>query len=298
MAGDRLIRVVANPVAGSGRARRSMPRLWEALEAEGVDHAVRWTGTAGSAAELAREAVDEGATHVVAAGGDGTVGGAAGALAGTDAALVVAPWGSGNDFAAAVAAPRSPEAVAAAAARGPTRAVDVGRLDEERRFANGLGIGLDGAAAARVEASPRLTGKIGYALAAAREALTFSSFPMAVEAPEGRLEGSVLLAGVSNGPSHGGGFQVAPGAEVDDGALDAYRVGALGVATRLRYLPKVRRGTHVDLEAFRGWRTGKVTFELGEAVPAHLDGEVLTLEAGRHVVEVEAGALTVADAPA
>lgn len=346
---DRRLRVVANPVAGGGRARRAMPRLRQALEAEDLDYHVRWTGTTGSSAHLAREGPREGATHVAAVGGDGTVSGCAHALAGTDAVLVVVPAGSGNDFARAVGAAREPAAAAAAAARGPCRPVDVGRIrrvdgggsgaaggsgsgpgpgdpsahsggsgstagngDEPPggggdgsttggaqgvRFANGLGVGLDGAVAHRVAASGRLRGKVGYTLAAVREALSFEPFPLTLETPRGRVEGSTLLAGVSNGPAHGGGFRIAPGAEVDDGALDLYRFAAVGRLTRLRHLPRVRAGEHGDLGVFARWPAKEARLELPRAVPAHLDGEPLTLEAGAYEVRVEAGALSVAAPP-
>jgi diacylglycerol kinase (ATP) len=306
---NRGLQVVANPAAGGGRGRRSMPLLRQALDAEDLEHRVRWTGPGTSAADLAGEALEEGFTHVAAVGGDGTVSGCAQALAGTDGVLVVAPRGTGNDFARAVGAPAEAEAVAAAAARGEARAVDVGRLRRRDggpvgdgggpspRFVNGLGIGLDGAVAARVEAAARLEGKLGYTVAAVREALTFDPFPLALETPDGRVEGPTLLAGVSNGPAHGGGFQLAPGAEVDDGVLDLYRFGPVGVLTRLRQLPRVRTGAHVDLDVHERWPVTDVAFELGRATPAHLDGEPATLEEGTYEVAVEAGALTVATPP-
>lgn len=293
---DRRLRVVANPVAGGGRARRRLPRLRQALDREGLDHDVRWTGAAGPARELAAEAAGEGFTHVAALGGDGTVSACADALAGGDASLVVVPGGGGNDFARALDAPRAPEAAAAAAARGGSRDVDLGRVDG-RRFCNGFGVGLDGAVAHRVAASGRLRGKVGYTLAAVREALTFEPFPLAVESKAGSWEGDALFAGASNGPCHGGGFRVAPGARIDDGALDLYRFGPVGVLRRLRELPRVRAGEHGDLEVFRQERATEARFRLGEPAPAHLDGEVLTLEAGVHEVRVEPAALPVATAP-
>lgn len=306
---DRRVRVVANPAAAGGRARRWVPRLRRALDDEGVAYHVRWTGAAGSAAELAGEAVEGGATHVVAVGGDGTVSGCAGALAGAEAALAVAPQGTGNDFARAVGASPDPSDVAAAAARGASRPVDLGRVRRVEggggageggaaRFVNGLGVGLDGAVARRVAGSARLEGKLGYVLAAVREAWTFEAFELALETPAGRLEGATLLAGVSNGPAVGGGFRVAEGAEVDDGALDVYRFGNAGRLRRLRELPRVRAGGHLDLDVFHRELAGEARLELEETVPAHLDGEPARLGPGAYEVQVEAGALSLATPPA
>lgn len=293
---ERRLRVVANPAAGGGRARRRLPRLRQALDREGLEYDVRWTGAAGGARELAAEAVGGGCTGVVAVGGDGTVSACADALAGEDAALVVMPAGGGNDFAAAVGAGRGAEAAAAAAARGAVREVDLGRLGSAS-FANGFGLGLDGAIAARVDGSDRLVGKLGYVLAALREAPAFEPFHLEVDSKAGSWAGPTLLAGAANGPCHGGGFRVAPGAEVDDGALDLYRFGAVGRLRRLRELPRVRAGEHGGLDVFSQAAVTEATFRIREPVPAHLDGEVRTLEPGAHHVQVEPGALRVAVPP-
>src|SRR3977135_335336 len=93
--------VILNPAAGRGAARRAEPVVARAFRAQGwsVD-VVRTEGT-GHGQEMATEAVRQGAKHVVAVGGDGTVHEVANGLlrTDTDAALGVVPVGSGNDFA-------------------------------------------------------------------------------------------------------------------------------------------------------------------------------------------------------
>lgn len=290
---DRRLLVVVNPVAGGDRARGRLPAVRSALEGRDADFRVRWTGEPGDSERIAARGVKEGFTHVVALGGDGTVNGCANALAGTDATLAVVPGGSGNDFARAAGLPEEPAAAVRVALEGPSRAVDVGRLGG-RRFANGLGLGLDGAVAHRVARTSWLRGEAGYVAGAVREALTFDPFGLRVETLDGAEEGLALLAGATNGPAHGGDFRIAPGADPADGLLDAYRFGPIGVLRRLRYLPRVRAGRHTDMDIFQRSRVPWATFTVDREVPAHMDGEVLTLEEGTHRVEVEAGALAVA----
>lgn len=292
---ERRVAVVANPAAGRGGASDVAPRLRAALEGRVGGVAVRWTEPDADSAVQAAQAAKRGCTHVVAVGGDGTVSGCTDALAGGDVVLAVVPVGTGNDFARAVGATADVGRVADAVAAGSTRAVDVGRLGD-RRFANVLGLGLDGAVARRVDGYRRF--RLGaYAWGAVREAVGFDPFPLTMETPEGRVEGTTLLAGVANGPDVGGGFRLAPGASVDDGLLDAYRFGAVGVLSRLRYLPRVRRGTHGSLDVVSQRPVTSVAFVLDEPVPAHLDGEPRLLEPGRHEVHVEPGALQVAVPP-
>src|SRR6266508_7041233 len=93
--------VILNPAAGRGAARRAESVVARAFRAQGWAVDVARTEGPGHAQELAAQAVRQGARHVVAVGGDGTVHEVANGLlrTKTDAALGVVPAGSGNDFA-------------------------------------------------------------------------------------------------------------------------------------------------------------------------------------------------------
>lgn len=100
---------------------------------------------ADSAARAARLAVAGGVSAVIAAGGDGTVGTVAGALAGTGTPMGVLPAGTLNHFARDLGLPATVPAAAAvladALAAGRVRAVDVGEVNG-RVFVNNSSIGL------------------------------------------------------------------------------------------------------------------------------------------------------------
>ncbi|MDP9270477.1 MAG: acylglycerol kinase family protein, partial [Chloroflexota bacterium] len=67
------LRFVAHAGAGRGAFRKAWPPLAEALSERHLDHEVALTEGAGHAAELARQAVKEGARLIVGVGGDGTL---------------------------------------------------------------------------------------------------------------------------------------------------------------------------------------------------------------------------------
>ncbi|PYO90238.1 MAG: hypothetical protein DMD66_03290, partial [Gemmatimonadetes bacterium] len=93
--------VILNPAAGRGAARRVESVVARAFRAQGWAVDVVRTEGPGHAQQLAAQAVQQGARHVVAVGGDGTVHEVANGLlcSDADAALGVVPIGSGNDFA-------------------------------------------------------------------------------------------------------------------------------------------------------------------------------------------------------
>ena len=92
-------------------------------------------------AERAAEAVAGGARLVIAAGGDGTVAGIAGAVAGSETTLGVLPLGTLNHFARDLGIPADLDGAAAVLAAGRERMVDIAEVNG-RAFINNSAIGL------------------------------------------------------------------------------------------------------------------------------------------------------------
>ena len=55
-----------------------------------------------------------------------------------------------------------------------------------------------------------------------------------------------MLVAVGNAPSYGGGMQVCPDADLDDGLLDVTVLGPISKPEFLRVFPTVYKGTHVS----------------------------------------------------
>lgn len=87
-----------------------------------------------------------GEARLVVGGGDGTLGCAAGVLAGTETALGILPLGTRNHLARELGVPLDLPGAAAAIAAGATRRIDVGRVegadDGGRVFINNASVGL------------------------------------------------------------------------------------------------------------------------------------------------------------
>ena len=96
------------------------------------------------------------------------------------------------------------------------RAIDVGQVGETLFF-EAAGIGMDADAFTAGRAIQR--GDHGFAMAALGALLRRRGVRVRIDV-DGRVTHRIPQAVVSNGPWHGWGFEVAPGARVDDGELD------------------------------------------------------------------------------
>lgn len=291
MDGSRVM--IVNPTAGGGRAGRGWRPLSEQLTAAGWTHAARLTSRPGEAAELCRSALREGATTIVAAGGDGTLNEVANGFWAPDgsntpvrpgARLGFLPLGTGSDFARSAAVTRD-NAVATLVA-GKVAAIDVGRVEfrdlggqpELRYFLNVADLGLGGETALRAKSTPKLLGPlVTYLIAAIRSIIAHR--PRLVTL---RLDGAdpiqapISMVVVANSCWFGGGMHVVPDAVLDDGQLDVlYIAGAARGALLFNLLPRVYRGKHLGHPMVHHQRAAAVVVESDAHFPLEADGDYL-----------------------
>ena len=98
-----MIWILANPVAGQGRARRFAERAALQLQRDGIPVELHYTHQKGHGYQLAAQAVSEGVDTVAVCGGDGTLSEVVPALLNTPTTLGLLPFGTANDFARASA---------------------------------------------------------------------------------------------------------------------------------------------------------------------------------------------------
>lgn len=273
------MKIILNPTAGRGKAGRSWDTVAKLLREAGLDFDLAITTGAGHAMELARQARRSGHQRVVAVGGDGTVQeivqglveASGDAVAGT---LGIIPIGSGNDFAKMVDLPPDPVEAVRRLASGQVRDVDVGRLGS-RIFTNGIGVGFDALVAVESRKISRLTGLPLYLLAVLRTLLlTYRTPAVRIALDDQTISQEITMIAIANGRCYGGGFWVAPQAQVQDGLLDVVTARGLGRLAILRLLPHVIKGTHLDKEPVRSYRSRRVIVESEEPLPMHADGEL------------------------
>lgn len=217
---------------------------------------------------------------LVIAGGDGSLHlavsrmHARGSLQQTRLGLI--PLGTGNDLARTLDLPLDPADAARLVLEADSRPLDLLVDDADGIVVNAVHVGVGAeAAAAAGRLKPRL-GPAAYPLGAVAAGLRSTGWRLRVEV-DGRVVADshrrTLMVGIGNGRGIGGGTQLLPRAEPDDGLLDVIVSQACGPFARVRYGAALQAGNHLRDRDVREARGRTVTVS-GESVDVNADGEL------------------------
>jgi YegS/Rv2252/BmrU family lipid kinase len=310
---------IVNSQAGGGSMRRIWPQLLrEMVRATRGRLSVRWTPSPQAATRLTRQALQDGADRVVAVGGDGTLHEVVngffenGQPIAPRAVLVHLPCGTGGDFRRALqvgnglASTRqlwSPQ----------IRAVDLLRVryttggDTASRYVvNVASCGLGGLVVQSVEHAPArlgahvgpLGGTLVYLGAILYRLTTAPASHLHMEI-DGRDLGvwSTHTVAVANGPSFGGGLQIAPGANIDDGRFDLVLLEDVSLSFLLRHAHRFYRGSHGSLAGVHRFCGTRLHLRPARPEPIWLEGDGEPLGRLPATVDLLPGALRVQSSP-
>jgi diacylglycerol kinase (ATP) len=275
----RRVFVAINPTASFGKGKDVGPAVIAALENAG--HAVTALQEPSYAALIlsVRKAVGTKPDALIVVGGDGMVNLAANILVGTTVPLGIVPSGTGNDMARTLGIPfDKPDAAIAMlldALTRPARVIDAGVIHgpgHDRYFACSLSAGFDAIVNERANRMSWPKGPQRYNLAIALELLRLKPITYRLELDGETRTVQGMLVTVGNGISIGGGMNVTPNAQLDDGLFDVLVVGKLTRLQFLRIFPSVYKGTHLSDKRVSVVRAKRVTID-ADAVVAYADGE-------------------------
>jgi diacylglycerol kinase (ATP) len=239
--------VIINPTSG-GYAEEKRQALAAALEQSGFAPEFLMTAGPDDPARFARRLCAERENPlIIACGGDGTINGVLNGLEPGRATLAVAPFGTANVLARELGIATIGEAVARIA-RGTTRPMAVGLLQaEERRryFFLMAGIGFDGSVVEGVrEKEKRRFGKGAYLLAALRclRGWKRDFLDLAIDGEHVACHSAV----VCNARRYGGGFVLAPGADIFTPGFQVVCVRSAGRPAYFRLVLATMRGRELE----------------------------------------------------
>lgn len=275
---------LVNPASANGSTGRRWPELARRAAAAGLEGATLFSERQGHLAELAREAALDGAELLVVVGGDGSVNEVANGLAGLgrQPEVAIVPRGTGWDFSRTFGIPRKVDDAVRIALEGDVRTIDVGRAsyrawdgsDATASFANVASAGMSGAIAKRAnETSKALGGKASYLWATFAVFSGWEATEIEVVVDDERRTGRMFDVVVANGRFFGGGLQICPEAQPDDGVFDVLTIGDVTKRDLVQTMPKMYRGTHLPHPKAELLRGSSVTVTSETPLPIELDGE-------------------------
>jgi diacylglycerol kinase family enzyme len=206
------------------------------FEAAGADARIVELGSPAQAPDAARSAVAQGASAVVAGGGDGTVSSVASVLVGSTTPLGVLPLGTLNHFAKDAGIPLDLEGAVATLVAAHVTSVDVGEVNG-RTFINNSSIGVYPDIVVererlRKEGHRKWT---AFALASARILRRYRGLVVRLSAEEGTAHVRTAFLFVGNDEYETDGLNLGARKRLDGGQLVAY----LAPRVHARDLPKL-----------------------------------------------------------
>lgn len=293
-----MIFIVANPSAGRGKAARIIHEL-ESTHFDPPVTRILTTQSPGDEARLTGDALAQGATTIVVVGGDGTFSNVAQQVlgAGSQCALAVIPFGTGNDIAKTLGAYRAtPAEVLRLAVAGNTTRIDVG-LADGRYFVNTCGFGFVSSVLEATQSVRFLRGDALYIYSALAQLLSYKGVDVAIDGAIGPRSQRILMAIAANGRSLGGAFRIAPSASVTDGKLDFCIVGDNNVWGRVRLFAGALRGTHLTLPGVVTVKAVRLSLTFENKPAMEMDGELRRATSRTVTLECVPKALAIVAAP-
>ncbi len=289
------VNIILNPYANRWRAQQKIPAIQAALDAAGLSYEFTLTTEPQHATAAAHAAIQR-FDAIVAAGGDGTVNEVVNALVRASGnspthPLGVLPIGTGNDFSDMAQLPRELGRAAAAIARGHTRQIDIGRVNDHY-FDNNCALAMEPLVTIENVKIKRISGTLRYVVALIKALVKLKAWHMHIQWDDGEHQGPIYLLSVCNSPRTGALFYMAPDAAMDDGLFDVILAPELSKWEVLSILPRFFKGTHIRHPKVKHFRTTSLTVQSSPGTPIHADGEVLSASAESVRYEILPGKLT------
>ena len=283
--------VIINPYAGNGRTEKLWPDIEIALKQSIGSFQTEQTACQGDAVLLTRKALEDGTTRIVAVGGDGHLNEVLNGFIQNDvqlnpqATLSFVMSGTGCDFQRSFGISGKWQTAVEKLKDAPIREIDVGKVSytaadktkQIRYFDNIASFGLSGAVDHYIDNSRLgnfLGGTMLFLWATIKTVFTHPNQTILYRIDDGPQEEICTRLGLlANGRYFGGAMHAAPQAELDDGLLDLLMLKEISLAKFLWHLPKIYRGTHLELPEIYFRKVRKFTAISSEQVILDIDGE-------------------------
>ena len=266
--------IVINPVSGAGRGAVLGREVAGYFSMKGLQYQIITASSAQKLRENLAGFLDSNIGNcqgVISVGGDGLAHLVLQLTVPRGIPFAVIAGGTGNDFLRAIGWGLTDinSQLDAVTTRDP-QPIDLGLVDSEW-FGAILSTGFDSVVNEKANALKWPKGPMKYNLAIAMELPKFKPLQYKIELDGQIFETEAMLIAIGNGHSYGGGMQVCPNADMQDGLFDLMILRPVSKFEFLRVFPKVFTGKHIEHPQVEIYRTSKVSLS-ADAV-AYADGE-------------------------
>jgi YegS/Rv2252/BmrU family lipid kinase len=264
----RKIALLCDPQAGNGKALQEANKIAVYLKAKQISYSiftVQWPQHWNDI------------TEVWIIGGDGTLNYFINQYPDIKLPLSIFKGGTGNDFHELLYGSITPEQQIGKILNGSSHLIDAGTCNN-KLFLNGIGIGFDGVIVQHLLSKKKSKGKSAYLISIFKNIFSYKEKNCSIKFDEHSIVQNCFMINVANGKAYGGGFKVAPKAEIDDGLLDLNIVGEIAAYKRLYYIPIIEKGKHLNLNFIQYYQTNKVEIKATGLLHAHADGEYFSAD--------------------
>jgi diacylglycerol kinase (ATP) len=268
---------IVNPIAGPHKAGKRLGKVLPTWSSKlGFVGKVFITEYAGHALSLTNQAIEEGFTHVVAVGGDGTVREVGMSLLGKNSTLGIVPIGSGNGIARHLGIPTLPKKAVEVIATLDKGLIDVGWVNDHPFFMV-FGLGFDADVAATFASLPNRG--LGDYMRAGWDAFTRRvPFQLTVSQSGSSITYTALMATTANGSQFGNNAYIAPEASMQDGALNLTIIDNVNMLDALQLVGALFTKQIGKLPTVTQNMVYDATYKSDTPIAFHLDGEPMGKE--------------------
>lgn len=286
-------KIILNPYAGRWKGLQKRGEIEEIFTSLDISYELEMTDRPNHGTDLAYQAVKNGYSPIISAGGDGSVSevmnGIVSAAQDTHTDPIpmgVLPLGTANDLMVNLSIPTDIPGAAKVIASGFNRRIDLGivtawdktgKICKKRYFDNNSAIGLEPTITLIQQRISWLRGSLRYIVATLLGVTKNPQWKMHLEWDGGEYDGPATLVTAGNNPLTGGVFYMAPHADPFDGKLNfvfGYIPSRLQI---LRVLPRTMKagvGNYVEHPAIHEINVNWLKIHTEHPTPLHADGEI------------------------
>ena len=185
----------------------------------------------------------------------------------------------GNDFVRSISRYKSLRKIINLSVKKQSSKCDVMLVNKKHYCINILSVGFDSLVGKNVDKFrwiPFVSGSFKYNLSIFYTLLQNKNFKLKIKLDNLQIyKGLFTLAAISNGKYYGGGICPSDDAVTNDGFLNTCIIDKTSVLTKLKLLPKYKKGMHTNFDIAHFEKCSDIKIVGTELFPISLDGEII-----------------------